>query len=124
MRSVARAEEAADCKSNDIRIRRERDGTSNTVNYFSGAKEYKTFLNSDFMELEKTFLDSKTKLGVRGAVLGLPGEELTTDLASKTKTGKRSNKDVPGTDRVGKKREGRVSDTCPSLLPQQPFPHQ
>ena len=50
-------------------------------------------------------------------MLGLPGEELIPDLASKTKTGKRSNKDVPGTDRVGKKREGRVTNICPRLPP-------
>ena len=82
------------------------------------------FLNSDFMDLEKTFVDSKIKKpGVRGATLGHPWEELTTDPFSKTKTGKRSNEFVTVTDRVGKKREGRATNTFSTDCPHQPFPH-
>ena len=76
MRRGARAEEAADCKINDIRLRMERDGTYSTDSYCSGAKEYKNLLGSDFMDFKKTFLESKTKkLGVSGAKQGGPGEE-------------------------------------------------
>ena len=52
MRRGARAEEAADCKIKDIRLRMERDGTRNTGSYNSGAKENKNLLNSDFMDFE------------------------------------------------------------------------
>ena len=77
---------AADCKNNDIRIRMERDGTYNTDRFRSGTKEYKNLLNSDFMDFEKTFLESKTKkLGVSEVNQGGPGEEYTTDSASNTK---------------------------------------
>ena len=86
MRRGARAEEAADCKINDIRLRMERDGTCNTDSYRSGAKEYKNLLGSDFMDLEKTFLESRTKkLGLCGAKQGGPGEEYIADTAPKIK---------------------------------------
>ena len=62
------------------------------------------------MDSEKTFLESKTKkLGVSGAKQGGSGEEYIADPAPKIKKGKRSN-DVPGADRVGKKRTGLVTN--------------
>ena len=86
MRRGARGEEASDCKINDIRLRMERDGTCNTDSYRSGAKEYKNLLGSDFMDLERTFLESKTKkLGVSGAKEGGPVEEYIADPAPKIK---------------------------------------
>ena len=83
MRSGARAEEAADCKIKDIRLRMERDGTRNTDSYNSGAKENKNLLNSDFMDFEKLFLNSKTKkLVVNETKQGGPGEEYSADPVS------------------------------------------
>ena len=58
MRSGARAEEAADCKMRDVRLRMAREGTLISGDS-SEAKEYKTFFNTDFMDIEKTFFESK-----------------------------------------------------------------
>ena len=64
----------------------ERDGTCNTDSYRSGAKEYKNPLGSDFMDLEKTFLESRTKkLGLCGAKQGCPGEEYIADTVPNIK---------------------------------------
>ena len=60
MRNGARAEEAADCKMGDIRLRTERDGTLISGNS-SEAKEYKTFFNTDLMDIEKSFSNQKLK---------------------------------------------------------------
>ena len=64
----------------------ERDGTHNADSYRSGAKEYKNSLGSDFMDLEKTFLESRTKKpGLCGAKQGGPREEYIADPAPKIK---------------------------------------
>ena len=112
MRSGARAEEAADCKNNDIRLRMERDGTYNTDRFRSGAKEYKNLLNSDFMDFENFFLDSKTKKPVSEVKQGGPGEEYTADSALNTKLGKRSSEGV-GANRETKRGQDGQTTTHP-----------
>ena len=86
MRSGARAEEAADCKMRDVRLRIKREATLISGNS-SEAKEYKNFFNTDFMDIEKSFLESKVKKVAR----------VTTKQGSSTTTGDLINESVPST---------------------------
>ena len=61
MRRVARAEEAADSKMVNIKLRMERSGTVGAENRSKSSKDSEPFLNTDFLEIEKTLLESKIR---------------------------------------------------------------